>query len=142
MNDLKIAAWNIRGLGIISKQNEIKNLIWNEKLSIYAILETRTKKNRIEKVCSNVFGSWQWQNNVHLSMRGCRIDVGWDGSNVRCSLIHATSQAMMYWIEILSTQQVLYCTFIYAANKGKDRRELWMLVPFTQITINHEVKIN
>ena len=58
MNDLKIAAWNIRGLGTTSKQNEVKNLIWNEKLSICAILETRLKKNIIKKVCSNVFGSW------------------------------------------------------------------------------------
>ncbi|PWA61167.1 hypothetical protein CTI12_AA374640 [Artemisia annua] len=90
MNNFKIAAWNIRGLGTTSKQTEVKNLIWNEKISICAILKTRMKKNRIEKVCTNVFGSWQWQSNVHLSMRGCRIAVGWDGSNVRCSLIHAT----------------------------------------------------
>nr|GEZ08754.1 RNA-directed DNA polymerase, eukaryota, reverse transcriptase zinc-binding domain protein [Tanacetum cinerariifolium] len=27
--------------------------------------------------------------------------------------------------EVLSTQHKFYCTFIYAANKGRDRRELW-----------------
>lgn len=125
MNDLKIAAWNIRGLGTTSKQSEVRNLIWNEKISICAILETHMKKNRIDSVCANVFGSWQWQSNVHLSTKGCRIVVGWDGSNVRCSTIHATSQAMLFFVEVLSTHQVMYCTFIYAANRGKDRRELW-----------------
>lgn len=94
MMDLKIAAWNIRGLGTVSKQTEIKNLIWNEKLSICAVLETHMKKDRIDKVCANVFGSWQWQHNGQLSNKGCRIAVGWDASNVTCSLVHATSQAI------------------------------------------------
>ena len=134
MMDLTIAAWNIRGLGTVSKQDEIKNLIWNEKLSICAVLETHMKKNRIEQVCANVFGSWQWQNNVHMSSKGCRIAVGWDANNVICSLVHATSQAMLYHIEILSTQKTMFCTFIYAANKGRDRKELWKdLVLFNRI---------
>ena len=51
-----------------------------------------------------------------------------------CSLVHATSQAMLYHIEILSTQKTLFCTFIYAANKGRDRKELWKdLVLFNRI---------
>ncbi|GKD96592.1 RNA-directed DNA polymerase, eukaryota, reverse transcriptase zinc-binding domain protein, partial [Tanacetum coccineum] len=32
---------------------------------------------------------------------------------------------MLYYVEILSTQKSFFCTFIYAANKGKERRELW-----------------
>ena len=62
--DFNIVAWNIRGLGTVAKQDEVRNLIWNEKLSICAVLETHMKNNRIEKVCANVFGCWHWQNNV------------------------------------------------------------------------------
>ncbi|GKB55580.1 RNA-directed DNA polymerase, eukaryota, reverse transcriptase zinc-binding domain protein [Tanacetum coccineum] len=34
-------------------------------------------------------------------------------------------QSMLSHVEILSSQQTFFCTFIYAANIGKDRRELW-----------------
>ena len=129
----KITAWNI-SLGTVSKQTHIRNLIWNERISICVVLETNMKENRIEKVCANVFGSWQWQNNAHLSKKGCRIAADRDNSNVRCSLVHATSQDMLYFIEVGSTQKVFYCTSIYAAKKGKDRRELWQdLVLFKRI---------
>ena len=85
---LKIAAWNIRGLGTVSKQNEVKNLIWNEKLSICAVLETHIKKNRMEQVCVNIFGNWNWKTNVTLSPKGCRIVVGWDANSVICHHVH------------------------------------------------------
>ncbi|GJY18449.1 RNA-directed DNA polymerase, eukaryota, reverse transcriptase zinc-binding domain protein [Tanacetum coccineum] len=73
--DLNIAAWNIRGLGKVTKQNEVKNLMRNEKLSICAVLETHMKKSRIDKVYMNVFGSWFWQNNEVLSRKGWRLAV-------------------------------------------------------------------
>ncbi|GKA35159.1 RNA-directed DNA polymerase, eukaryota, reverse transcriptase zinc-binding domain protein [Tanacetum coccineum] len=61
-----------------------------------SILETHLKKDRIDKVCMNIFGSWSWQNNVRVSRKGCRIAVGWDCNNVKCSLINATEQSMLY----------------------------------------------
>ncbi|GJZ30498.1 RNA-directed DNA polymerase, eukaryota, reverse transcriptase zinc-binding domain protein [Tanacetum coccineum] len=89
------------------------------------ILETHMKKDIIDKVCMNIFGSWSWQNNVGLSRKGCRIVVGWDSNSVQCSLINATEQSMLYHVEVLTSQKSFYCTFIYAANKGRDRKELW-----------------
>ncbi|GJR06050.1 RNA-directed DNA polymerase, eukaryota, reverse transcriptase zinc-binding domain protein [Tanacetum coccineum] len=97
--DLNLATWNIRGLGKLSKQNEVKNLIRNERLSICAVLETHMKNDKIRNICMNVFGSWLWQNNVSLSRKGCRIAVGWDASNVKCTLITATGQSMLYEVE-------------------------------------------
>ncbi|GKB59214.1 RNA-directed DNA polymerase, eukaryota, reverse transcriptase zinc-binding domain protein [Tanacetum coccineum] len=35
------------------------------------------------------------------------------------------SQSMLYHVEVLSSQKTFFCIFIYAANRGKDRRELW-----------------
>ncbi|GJT56728.1 RNA-directed DNA polymerase, eukaryota, reverse transcriptase zinc-binding domain protein [Tanacetum coccineum] len=89
------------------------------------LLETHMKKNRIDKVCMNVFGSWYWQTNVGLSRKGCRLAVGWDNNHVNCTLMNSTEQSMVYMVEVLNHKRSFYCTFIYAANKGKDRRELW-----------------
>ena len=122
--DFKIASWNIRGLGKLTKQNEIKNLIRNENLSVCAILETHMKKDRISKVCDRIFGNWEWQHNLNMSIKGCRIIVGWNSEVTSCTLIHSTRQAMLYLIEVLSSDIKFFCTFIYAANHRRDRRDL------------------
>ena len=48
--DCKIAAWDIRGLGKVTKQNEVKKLIMNENLSVCAVLETHMKKIELRKL--------------------------------------------------------------------------------------------
>ncbi|GKB17042.1 RNA-directed DNA polymerase, eukaryota, reverse transcriptase zinc-binding domain protein [Tanacetum coccineum] len=63
--------------------------------------------------------------NENENSKGCRIPVGWDANNVNCSLVNDTPQSMLYKVEVLSTKKTFYCTFIYAANKGKDKRYLW-----------------
>ncbi|GJU84558.1 RNA-directed DNA polymerase, eukaryota, reverse transcriptase zinc-binding domain protein [Tanacetum coccineum] len=123
--DLNIAAWNIRGLGKVTKQSQVEKLIWNERLSICVVSKTHMKNDRIENVCMNIFVSWSWQNNVKLSKKGCIIVVGWDSNSVNCSLINATERSMLYHVEVLSSHKTFYCTFIYAANKRRDRKELW-----------------
>ncbi|GKA88532.1 RNA-directed DNA polymerase, eukaryota, reverse transcriptase zinc-binding domain protein [Tanacetum coccineum] len=61
--DFKIASWNVRGLGKISKQNVVKNLIFNEKLSICAILESRLKGSKVKRIGDKVFSRWSWLDN-------------------------------------------------------------------------------
>nr|GEY94124.1 hypothetical protein [Tanacetum cinerariifolium] len=132
-NDVYVdKTWNIRGLGKLTKQNEVKNLIWNERLSIYAILETHMKKDRIDKVCMNIFGSWSWQHNESSSMKGCRITVGWDCNNVKCSLKNTIEQSMLYNVEVLSSKESFFCTFIYAANKA------WVIMGDVNVRLNLE----
>ena len=135
--DCKITAWNIRGLGKSIKQIEVRKLIRNEKLCVCAILETHMKKERIQKIGDRVFGNWSWQHNLQVfgnwswqhnlqvSRKDCRIMVGWDNEKVQCNLIHYTEQTMFYYIEVLQSPIKFYCTFIYATNSGRNRKELW-----------------
>ena len=136
--DCKVAAWNIRGLGKVTKENEVRKLIRNENLSVCVVLETHMKKDRIGKVGDIVFGNWNWQNNIHVSKKGCRIMVGWDNNKMEYTLIHCTGQAMLYLIEVLQTPIKFFCTFIYAANSGRDRRELWKDLHIFKQMINNE----
>ncbi|GJZ38640.1 RNA-directed DNA polymerase, eukaryota, reverse transcriptase zinc-binding domain protein [Tanacetum coccineum] len=123
--DFKIASWNARGLGKISKQNAVKNLIFDEKLSIYAILESRLKGSKVKRIGDKVFGRWSWLDNAHVFNKGCRIMVGWDSSKIHCMMIHTSDQAMLCLVEILSTRERLLCTFIHAETVGRLRRQLW-----------------
>ncbi|GJY32208.1 RNA-directed DNA polymerase, eukaryota, reverse transcriptase zinc-binding domain protein [Tanacetum coccineum] len=98
------------------------------------VSETHMKKDKIDKVCMKVFGSWLWQNNVRYSSKGCRIVVGWDCNNVTCTLVNATGQSMLYKVKFLSSHAIFFYTFIYAANKGRDRKELWK-----ELSLNNRV---
>ncbi|GJU13272.1 RNA-directed DNA polymerase, eukaryota, reverse transcriptase zinc-binding domain protein [Tanacetum coccineum] len=71
--DFKIALWNVRGLGKLAKQNDVKNLMNDEKLSIGVIFETRLKGPKVKRIGDKVFGRWSWFDNAHLCIRGCRI---------------------------------------------------------------------
>ncbi|GJX96968.1 peptidase C48, SUMO/sentrin/Ubl1 [Tanacetum coccineum] len=96
-------------------------------------LESHMKKDRIEKVCNKIYGNWHWQNNISLSRKGCRVIVGWNQEIVQCHLMQSSRQTMCYMVEVLKSNIKFLCTFIYAANHGRDRKELWkdLILEFT-----------
>ena len=123
--ELKIGVWNIRGMNTVDKQREVKNLISSEKLKICAILETRLKSKKLHKTCDKVFQGWEWTLNMQCCTKGCRITLGWDEQEVSIQVLNKTSQSM-FWV-ICDDQYKIKCfyTFVYAANEGGDRRNLW-----------------
>ncbi|GKE36473.1 hypothetical protein Tco_1459878, partial [Tanacetum coccineum] len=59
--------------------------------SFCGILETRVKKHKLNKICSKVFGNWDWMSNVALCDGGTGIVIGWDPNAVRIMLHSQTS---------------------------------------------------
>ncbi|GKD05457.1 RNA-directed DNA polymerase, eukaryota, reverse transcriptase zinc-binding domain protein, partial [Tanacetum coccineum] len=74
---------NEGGLGKVSKENVVKNLIVDEKLNICAVLETRIKGINVKKVGDRLFGKWSWYDNALECSRGCRILIGWDNNKIQ-----------------------------------------------------------
>ncbi|XP_071704036.1 uncharacterized protein [Rutidosis leptorrhynchoides] len=128
--ELKIASWNIRGMNTLDKQSEVNDLIKDEDLSMCILLETHLKHKNIQKVCENVFNNWKWHSNVKNSPNSCRIIVGWNDSKVNVMIIKCTSHLIFYMVEVISTKEKFYCSFVYAHNKGKDRITLWEELAF------------
>ncbi|XP_071689058.1 uncharacterized protein [Rutidosis leptorrhynchoides] len=93
-----MASWNIRGMSNMDKQDEVKNLIKDEKLSICAVLETHLKPGNIASIGNNVFKNWEWLSNISHSANSCRI---------------------------MNLQLSWYGTIVYAKNTGNARRLLW-----------------
>nr|GEX03552.1 hypothetical protein [Tanacetum cinerariifolium] len=81
--DVKIAAWNIRGLGKLSKQNVVKNLLNDEKLGVCVVLETKLKGPKVKRIRDIVFSRWSWLDNAHCCSKGCRIMVGWNNNKFK-----------------------------------------------------------
>lgn len=112
-------------MGKNSRHNEVKNLIQNEKLNVFVVVETHVKEGKVKDVCSNIFGNWLWATNSKWSPSGCRIMVGWDQRSMQVMVLHNSSQAMLCFIKDVNSKIRCYCTFIYAKNDGKERRALW-----------------
>ncbi|GJW50195.1 RNA-directed DNA polymerase, eukaryota, reverse transcriptase zinc-binding domain protein [Tanacetum coccineum] len=57
--------------------------------------------------------------------KGCRIALGWDSKAVNVNVIYYTWQVMFCVIESVTGKTKFFCSFVYAANHGKERIDLW-----------------
>ncbi|GKA57745.1 hypothetical protein Tco_0756933 [Tanacetum coccineum] len=92
---------------------------------VCTILESHVDISTLSKVCSNVFRSWDWSSNAGLCDKGCRIIVGWNIDDVDLLIITQSTQAMHIKLIYKATKQVLFVSFIYAANRYVERQKLW-----------------
>ncbi|GKC78298.1 RNA-directed DNA polymerase, eukaryota, reverse transcriptase zinc-binding domain protein [Tanacetum coccineum] len=100
--ELKIASWNIRGLGTSEKQREVKKLIADEDISICGILETRLKSKCLSSICGKMFEGWNRVTNMNKCNKGCRIIVSWNADVADIRVIHVTSQVMLCLVETVN----------------------------------------
>ncbi|GKB02678.1 probable L-cysteine desulfhydrase, chloroplastic [Tanacetum coccineum] len=113
------------GMGTVDKQDEIQKLILENKISIFAILETRAKDNEADRICSKIFNRWNWCTNMPKCSKGCRIALGWNSRVVNVNVIFYSWQVMFCLVESIQDKTKFFCSFVYAANHGKERKDLW-----------------
>nr|GEU43632.1 hypothetical protein [Tanacetum cinerariifolium] len=67
-----------------------------------------------------------WASNTKMCPKGYRIIVGWNPNDVKVDVISMSWQVMFCLIEVIQLKIKLYCSFVYAANHGKERQSLWV----------------
>ncbi|GKA46344.1 hypothetical protein Tco_0739227 [Tanacetum coccineum] len=120
-----IASWNIRGLNCSLKHCEVRQVIYENNLSICAILESHVTSSCLELLCSHVFGQWSWTSNGSWCSKGTRIILGWNSNNVDVNVVSQDDQAMHARVWIKTEKKEVFCSFIYAHNRYSQRRDLW-----------------
>ncbi|GJT00908.1 RNA-directed DNA polymerase, eukaryota, reverse transcriptase zinc-binding domain protein [Tanacetum coccineum] len=98
---------------------EKENVTIEEQNDVYEVLTgsaSKLAKNDLKASYANV---------LNVS-RGCRIMVGWNTDRIKCRVIHASDQAMLCLVEVLTTHEISFCTFIHAKTMGNLRRKLWV----------------
>jgi hypothetical protein len=123
--NLKSFAWNVRGLGNEPSQKQVVDLIRDGGFSFCGLLETRVKKHKLSRICSKVFGRWDWISNAAMCEGGTGIVIGWDPNAVRIMLLSQTSQLMNVFVESVNGKHKFFCSFIYAHVKSSGRKTLW-----------------
>nr|GEX31879.1 hypothetical protein [Tanacetum cinerariifolium] len=83
-------SWNMRGLNFSPKQNEVRQVISENNLSICAILESHVANSNLHKMCSLVFRHWDWSSNRAWCDKGTRIILGWNHNECLLGDFNAT----------------------------------------------------
>ncbi|GJS41527.1 reverse transcriptase domain-containing protein [Tanacetum coccineum] len=112
-------------MNLSPKQNEVRQVISDNHLSICAILESYVSSSRLDKVCSNVFRTWYWFSNGALCEKGSRIILGWNPDDVDVTILSQSSQVMHTHIMFKADNKYMFCSFVYAHNRFVQRRDLW-----------------
>ncbi|GKF49172.1 RNA-directed DNA polymerase, eukaryota, reverse transcriptase zinc-binding domain protein, partial [Tanacetum coccineum] len=89
------------------------------------LLETRIKSKMLNNIGDNIFGNWDWYSNMQHCDKGCRIMLGWNSEHVSINLVHCAKQSMFCEIHTVNGNKKVFCTFMYATNGAKERRDLW-----------------
>ncbi|GJS03905.1 hypothetical protein Tco_0320413 [Tanacetum coccineum] len=107
------------------KQNEVRQIIFENKLSVFAILESHVKDSNLVKLCTSIFKHWDWTSNDNLCNKGTRIILGWNHYDVDVTVINQTDQVIHTRIWLKVEKNEVFCSFIYAHNRYIQRRSLW-----------------
>ncbi|GJT14868.1 RNA-directed DNA polymerase, eukaryota, reverse transcriptase zinc-binding domain protein [Tanacetum coccineum] len=112
-------------MNLSPKQNEVRQVIFENKLSVCAILESHVADQNLEKMCKYVFSHWDWVSNAMTCNKGTRIIVGWNHNDVDVTVIHQDPQVIHTRVWLKADRKEFFCSFIYAHNKYTQRRPLW-----------------
>lgn len=122
---VKIGAWNVCGLSLKNQQDEVITLIREDGLSMCVVVETHLRKKFVKPAGDYTFGNWSWVSNIGDCRSVCRIMVGWDTNVIGANLISHFDQAMHFEVNFVHDHRKQIVSFIYAKNKGCERRALW-----------------
>ncbi|XP_022040576.1 uncharacterized protein LOC110943128 [Helianthus annuus] len=120
-----VASWNIRGLNRSLKQKEVRQVVMDNHVQVCAIMETHVNTANVTKVCQKVFTSWMWNSNASCCVKGTRIMLGWDPNMADVMVLAQTDQVVHTQVMFKRDSKSLFCSFVYAENNYKLRRDLW-----------------
>nr|XP_043613480.1 uncharacterized protein LOC122585408 [Erigeron canadensis] len=88
-------------------------------------MESHVDVSSLATVCKKVCRTWDWTSNGSQSPKGTRIIIGWNRDIIDLMVIAQTSQVIHVQINFKVDNKALFCSFVYANNYYRDRRELW-----------------
>ncbi|GJR24572.1 hypothetical protein Tco_0973099 [Tanacetum coccineum] len=88
-------------------------------------VESHVRDSNLQRLCSLVFGNWDWTSNGAWCDKGSRIILGWNRDGVDVNVIDQNDQYIHTRVWLKKERKEVFCSFIYAHNKYVHRRSLW-----------------
>ena len=120
---LNLASWNIRGLNMTYKQDDIRSFVFKNKISLLGLMETKVRALKGLKISKAILRHWRFSNNNDHHSNG-RIWVAWDPSILNVKVEYASSQLMHTSVTIIDTNQRFFASFVYGFNTATKRSPL------------------
>lgn len=121
---MNILAWNIRGCNEPSRVKEACKIVKENNVGIFALLETKVKRDNSVRITKRMGEKWKWVDNYSSDTNG-RIVVGWDPGCYKITKLVETNQ-MIHVLAYQSNMDVsFFVSFIYASNNATERLRLW-----------------
>ena len=118
---ISAACWNIRGLNLSNKQDEVKSLVSEHHVSLLGLLETKVRSPKHLSLANTLLPGWKFLFNYSCHRLG-RIWVAWDPSILSVSLLLSTVQLVQVSVKIISTDQDFLASFVYGLNEASGER--------------------
>ncbi|GJV68385.1 sodium/hydrogen exchanger 6 [Tanacetum coccineum] len=120
-----VASWNIRGLNQSPKQKDVREVVNENNLNVFTILESHVDMAAVYDTCKKVCSRWKWTSNGSLCSKGSRIILGWNDDLVDVMIMAQTNQVMHVQVNTRADHKTLFCSFVYADDYYIDRHVLW-----------------
>lgn len=117
-------SWNSRGLNKPQKRLRIRNLLFQQKIGLFGLLETKIKASSLGALYLNVCPHWRVTFNLSIC-KGGRIVVGWHPSIFSVDILAMTSQLIHLKAELVGSHKSFNCTYVYGFNEAAERVALW-----------------
>ena len=105
---LNLASWNIRGLNMTYKQDDVRSFVLTNKISLLGILETKVRASKSLKISRAILRHWSFFNNNDHQSNG-RIWVAWDPSILDVKVEYVSSQIIHTSVTIMGKNQRFFC---------------------------------
>jgi hypothetical protein len=120
-----IGCWNVRGLNDPIKHSELHQLIHQERMAFFGLVETRVKDRNKDNVSQLLLHNWSFLYNYDFFCRG-RIWVCWNANVVKVDVLGMSDQAIHVSVMILATNICFNASIIYGDNSAS-LREAFMV---------------
>nr|GEW13176.1 hypothetical protein [Tanacetum cinerariifolium] len=116
---------NVTDINTKGASTPVEKVIFDNQLSVCAILESHVCDAKLEKLCSYGFCNWEWTSNGARCSKGSRTGLGWNRNEVDLSMISFDDQVIHSRLWMKADKKELFVSFIYAHNRYTHRRTLW-----------------
>ncbi|GAB2266061.1 hypothetical protein Dimus_037862 [Dionaea muscipula] len=121
---ISFAAWNVRGLNLVPRQREVRDLCAREGIVLCGLLETKVTEPSSRRVFERLFRGWAMVHNYSYDLTGT-IWVCWNPTFVSVSPIFVSDQIIYCEVCLLARDVVFKASFVYARNEYSLRTVLW-----------------
>ncbi|XP_062118720.1 uncharacterized protein LOC133832386 [Humulus lupulus] len=123
MESHNILSWNVRGINKREKQKSLSSFCFVNKIGLGALLETKLRGDKIEKMMSSFFIGWSYFSG---SASEGRILLNWQQHLVSIEVWKESDQLLHVFVKEVKSNKLFCVTFVYGRNSIEERLPLWV----------------